>query len=173
MGYDSKDISRLSLDAQRQILLKLLEQNRGKLSKVVAREAMREGIRFTIPLNPVTKKNSQRIIRCGKYPKIVPSKAYEKYEKDASPFLPHRGEKFNEPCEVVGLFYMKTRNRVDLPNLEEALDDLLVANGVLEDDNSRIIVSHDGSRVLYDSFRPRTEVTIRFLESEEISLFDA
>lgn len=28
------------------------------------------------------------------------------------------------------------------------------------DDNSQIIVSHDGSRVLYDKDNPRTEVTI-------------
>ncbi|MBQ9348711.1 MAG: hypothetical protein IJT94_15480 [Oscillibacter sp.] len=173
MGYDTKEISRFSPDAQRQILLKLLEQNRGKCAKAVAQEAMREGIRFAIPLNPVTKKNSQRIIRCGKYSKIAPSEAYEKYERDAAPFLPCRGERFNSPCEVVGLFYMKKRIRVDLANLIEALDDLLVAGGVLEDDNSRIVVSHDGSRVLYDPFRPRTEVVIRFLESDEISLFDA
>ncbi len=33
-------------------------------------------INFTIPLPPVTKKNSQRIIRCGGYSRIMPSKAY-------------------------------------------------------------------------------------------------
>ena len=59
---------------------------------------------------------------------------------------------------------MKTRHAVDLTNLLEAVDDVLVKYGVLEDDNSRIIVSHDGSRVLYDKQRPRTEVTIRFLD---------
>lgn len=40
------------------------------------------------------------------------------------------------------------------------MDDALVAAGVLADDNSQIIVSHDGSRVLYDKDNPRTEVTI-------------
>ena len=58
---------------------------------------------------------------------------------------------------------MPTRRIVDLTNLEEAIDDILVKYGVLKDDNSRILVSHDGSRVLYDKDNPRTEVTIRFL----------
>ena len=129
-------------------------------------------IQFVIRLNPVTKKNSQRIIKCGSYHRIMPSKAYVQYEKDARQFLPHRGEKLHRKCEIVGLFYMKTRRKVDLTNLLESLDDILVAHGVLEDDNSRIIVSHDGSRVLHDPVHPRTEVTIRFLEREEISLFD-
>ena len=124
---------------------------------------MRE-VKFTVPLPPVTKKNSQRIADCGKYKKILQSKAYVQYEKDAGYFLPHRGAKFNKPCEVVCLFYMPTHKTVDLTNLEEAIDDVLVKYGVLEDDNSKIIVSHDGSRVLYDHENPRTEVTIRFLE---------
>ena len=121
-------------------------------------------IKFTIPLAPVTKKNSQRIADCGTYKKILQSKAYVQYEKDAGYFLPHRGKRYNKPCEVVCLFYMPTHRTVDLTNLEEAIDDVLVKYGVLEDDNSKIIVSHDGSRVLYDHDRPRTEVTTRFLE---------
>ena len=50
-------------------------------------------------------------------------------------------------------------------NLLEAIDDVLVKYQVLKDDDSKIIVSHDGSRVLFDPDRPRTEVTIRFMES--------
>ena len=121
-------------------------------------------LRFTIPLAPVTKKNSQRIANCGQYSKILPSKAYVQYEKDAGYFLPNRGKKHTRPCEVVCLFYMPTKRRVDLTNLLEAIDDVLVKYGVLKDDNSEIITSHDGSRVLYDKDNPRTEVTIRFLE---------
>lgn len=60
---------------------------------------------------------------------------------------------------------MPTKRRVDLTNLLEAIDDVLVKYGVLKDDNSEIITSHDGSRVLYDKDNPRTEVVIRFLES--------
>ena len=122
-------------------------------------------IKFTIPLAPVTKKNSQRIVRCGEYSKILPSKAYVQYERDAGYFLPRSGKKHAQPCEVVCLFYMPTKRRVDLTNLLEAIDDVLVKYGVLKDDNSEIITSHDGSRVLYDKNNPRTEVVIKFLES--------
>lgn len=174
MGYGVSDISRLGPAAQRQILLKLLEQNRAKCAAAVRQEAMREGIRFTIPLNPVTKKNSQRIIRAGNHYKLLPSKAFEKYEKNAGPYIPYHGEKISEPCEIVYLFYMREnynkptgKKKIDLTNLEEALDDVLVSYGLLADDNSRIIVSHDGSRVYHDSKNPRTEVTIRFLDGGE------
>lgn len=60
---------------------------------------------------------------------------------------------------------MPTKRRVDLTNLLEAIDDVLVKYEVLKDDNSEIITSHDGSRVLYDKDNPRTEVVIKFLES--------
>lgn len=122
-------------------------------------------IKFTVPLAPVTKKNSQRIVtirtKKGSFQKIMPSAAFEQYQKDAGYFIPHRGRKISYPCEVVCLFYMPTRHAVDLTNLEEAIDDVMVFYGLLADDNSSIVVSHDGSRVLYDKDRPRTEVTIR------------
>ena len=47
-----------------------------------------------------------------------------------------------------------------MTNLLESIDDVLVRAGVLKDDHSGIIVSHDGSRVLYDKDNPRTEVYI-------------
>ena len=53
---------------------------------------------------------------------------------------------------------------MDLVNLEEALCDLLVAYGVIEDDNCRIVASMDGSRVSYDKDNPRTEVEITKIE---------
>ena len=58
------------------------------------------------------------------------------------------------------LFYMPTARKVDLTNLLEAADDALVTAGVLADDNSKIVVSHDGSRVLLDRDKPRTEIYI-------------
>ena len=52
---------------------------------------------------------------------------------------------------------MKTARRVDLANLIEATTDILVKAHVLEDDNSRIVAAHDGSRVDYDKKNPRAE----------------
>ena len=122
-----------------------------------------QDILFSIPLPPVTKKNSQRLVKRGEQTIPLPSEAFEKYEASAGWFLPHRGENISAPCEVTAMFYMSTRRIVDLVNLLEGLDDILVTYKVLKDDNSRIIVSHDGSRVLYDKEHPRTDVLIRFL----------
>ena len=112
------------------------------------------------PLPPVTKKNHQRIVR-GRYgaPMVLPSAQYEVYQQAAA-WHCKGGETIAEPVEVKCLFYMPTRRKVDLTNLLEAIDDVLVHTRVLEDDNSNIIVSHDGSRVLYDKENPRTEVYI-------------
>lgn len=92
----------------------------------------------------------------------MPSKQYERYEKDAGHFLRRIAptQPIDEPVEVTAVFYMPTRRRVDLTNLLEAVDDVLVKYGILADDNSKIIASHDGSRVMYDKANPRTEVSI-------------
>lgn len=168
-----RDISRLSPAAQRQILAELLKSRSGADFGDIMRKAERNGIQFTIPLNPVTKKNSPRVIPCGKYHKVLPSKAYEKYEQRAGAHIPYKGLMINRPCEIKCLFYMRldysnAKHRIDLANLLEAVDDALVTHHLLADDNCRIIVSHDGSRVLYDKARPRTEVTIRFMERDDL-----
>lgn len=120
-------------------------------------------ISFTIPVAPVTKKNSQMIITNGKGKRmIIPSKAYRRYENDASLFVPKL--KINKKVNVKAVFYMKTKRKVDLTNLNEALHDMLVHAGCLEDDNCAIIASTDGSRVKYDKDNPRTEVTITKVE---------
>lgn len=74
-------------------------------------------------------------------------------------FVPS-AQTIDKPVNVKALFYMDARRRVDLVNLQEALLDVLVRAGLLADDNSSIVASMDGSRVLYDKDRPRTEVTI-------------
>jgi len=95
----------------------------------------------------------------GGRPRIIPSKQYKQYEHDCQYFLP-RIDTINKPVNVKALYYMPTRRKVDLPNLHGALHDVLVTYGILADDNSNIIVSTDGSRVMYDKNNPRTEVEI-------------
>lgn len=65
-----------------------------------------------------------------------------------------------KPLNMQCVYYMPTRHRVDLVNLLEATCDILVAADVIEDDNCKIIASHDGSRVLYDKTNPRVEITL-------------
>ena len=120
-------------------------------------------LNITVPLPPVTKKNSQQIFKnpaTGAF-FIAPSKAYGEYEKRALQYIP-TDRRMERECSVKCLFYMPTHRRVDLVNLLEAADDLLVKAGVLPDDSSEIIFSHDGSRVKYDKDKPRTEITIRY-----------
>lgn len=119
-------------------------------------------VKMTILLRPITKKNSQQIVinKATGRPFIIQSKQYRQYEKDAGYFIKSKGMKINYPVEVKCLFYMPTKRRVDLTNLLEAIDDILVKYEVLADDNSNIVASHDGSRVLYDKQNPRTEIEI-------------
>ena len=116
-------------------------------------------MKITIQLNPVTKKNSQQIIKIKNRYMIIPSKQYKQYEKEVKQFMLDI-ETINYPVNVKCLYYMKTKRKVDLNNLLEATTDVLVKYKVLEDDNSKIVVGHDGSRVLYDKDNPRTEIII-------------
>lgn len=120
-------------------------------------------MKFVIELPPVTKKNSQQIIRAGNRVMILPSRKYREYEEQCMPFL--KALHINYPVNVEAHYYMQTRRRVDLCNLHEALCDVLVKYGVIEDDNSKIIVSMDGSRVHYDKKNPRTEIIIERVET--------
>jgi Holliday junction resolvase RusA-like endonuclease len=122
---------------------------------------------------PRTKKNSQRILykgaRCpvckqGRYPFVAPSEAFERYEQAALWQLRRSNTPIAVPVNVKCVYYMGTHRRVDLCNLLEATCDILTNAGVLADDNSHIVVSHDGSRVRYDKINPRVEIEIEVLE---------
>lgn len=117
-------------------------------------------LQFTIPLQPITKKNNGRIIKnketgkCG----FIPSEQYKRYEKDCKYFIP--AHYIKDPINVKAIFYMKTKGLVDLTNLNESLHDIMQEYNCIVDDDCKIIVSTDGSRVMYDKDNPRTEVTI-------------
>ena len=119
---------------------------------------------IVIPLEPRTKKNHQQIISTNGRPLVIPSKQYKQYEKDCGIFIDNLPfTTYDVPVNVKCEYYMGTRRRVDLVNLQEATLDVLVKYGVLVDDNSNIVASMDGSRVLYDKENPRTEIWIEEL----------
>lgn len=123
----------------------------------------------TIKGRPISKKNSQRIgyrrARSGDMaPFVLPSEDYKRYERDAGWFIQQPAEPINEPCNVKAVYYMPTRHRVDLVNLEEATLDVLVHYGVLADDNAAIVASMDGSRVIFGDKEPRVEIEVRTYE---------
>lgn len=119
----------------------------------------------TIPLEPRSKKNSMEIKwRQGKtrqIPFISQSDIYKQYEKDSGWWLkrPKTGA-ISEKVNVQMIFYRSNKRTIDLPNLENAILDILVKYGVLTDDNFNIVYSMDGSKVLIDKDRPRTEIII-------------
>lgn len=129
---------------------------------------------LTLYGDPHTKKNSARILKSrsgGRF--VAPSKAYVDYETDCLRQIyetdclrqikrPHSpiSARVNVRC----MYYMKTARRVDLANLIEATTDILVKARVLEDDNSKIVAAHDGSRVELDREKPRVEIEIKEME---------
>lgn len=125
-------------------------------------------MRFVIELNPVPKKNSLEIHvnpRTGK-PFVSQGKVYKAYERACAQYIPHVDKPVDVRCNVKAVFYRKDRRKVDLANLQEALLDILVKYGLIEDDNYTIVGGMDGSRVYVDKEHPRTEVTITWLKEE-------
>lgn len=91
---------------------------------------------------------------------VIPSKQYKQYEADCEPYMPTLDAPIDYPIELACKFYMPTHRRVDAVNLLQAVCDILVKYKVIADDNSNIIASFDGTRVLYSKDNPRTEITI-------------
>lgn len=141
-----------------------------------------EEIKYTIKGDPRTKKNhmmiagsGKRCPKCNKPEKqwVRQGKAHDAFAEAAMWQLrPRPQNPISCQVNVKCLFYMQTRRVVDQLNLLASIDDLLVEAKILEDDNSRIIVGHDGSRVLYDKDNPRTEITITKIPGlEQMVLF--
>ena len=129
-------------------------------------------IEFTIPVHPVSKKNSQVIIpiktKTGKTRHIpIPSEAFRKFEKECLPYFIEEKNKtgvIDYPVNIDCKFYVAKMLRYDLTNLLEAIDDVAVKSGFILDDNRDIIAAHDMSRVFYDKFNPRIEIKITKFE---------
>lgn len=123
-------------------------------------------VEIVIPIDPVTKKNSPRIRKRKskdgkKYNCVIPSEAFENYQNDVGYFL--KDLEINKKVNIKSLYFTRTRRRIDLNNLHSACHDILVHYHLLKDDNSNIIVSTNGSRVIHDKGNPRTEITIKLV----------
>ena len=128
-------------------------------------------LKIVIPVEPRTKKNSQQLVMVKNRMIPIPSKQYKEFEKKCGWYLKsYQGLNISEPVNVCCLFYMPTRRKVDLTNLQEAADDMLVHFNVLGDDNSSIIAGHDGSRVRLDRNNPRIEITITRMKESDIDV---
>lgn len=118
-------------------------------------------IKITIPLDPRTKKNSQQITKNG----VIQSKAYLQYEKDCKWYVKRLKHPIDYRVNVKAVYYMKIdylngKAKIDVPNLNGSLHDILVKYGVLAEDNCRVVYTTDGSHVDHDKENPRTEIEI-------------
>ena len=117
--------------------------------------------------NPATKKNSMQIFKNSRtgQPFLTQSKRYKDYARDCGRQITGKyKKKIDYPINLKCVYYRKTKHRVDLTNLLAATCDILSDFGVIEDDNCKIVVSHDGSRVKYDKECPRVEIEIEKVE---------
>ena len=117
-------------------------------------------LEFLIPICPRTKKNHSQVITVNGRPRVIPSKQYVQFEKDCGVYIQCKNLAIDYPVNIKCVYFMDTHRKVDLLNLLGATMDILVYYGVITDDNSKIVVSHDGSFVSYDKENPRTEVYI-------------
>lgn len=117
----------------------------------------------TILGDPRVKKSNQRVALHGRRPVKYNTAGYKSWQRSAQKQIKRAGipkEPINYPVNLRCLFYKRTHGRVDLSALYEGIQDELVTMGVLEDDNFKIVKSHDGSRVYVDKDNPRIEVKI-------------
>lgn len=119
-------------------------------------------IQLEITGQPITKKNSQRLVYAKGRIIPLPSSAYKIYEEAALRQLNYQyaGEPIDYPVNLSCVYYMKTHRKCDLANLLEASQDILVKAGVISDDNFTVVAGLDYSRVSYDKENPRVEITI-------------
>lgn len=110
---------------------------------------------------PTTKKNSSRVVRCGSFTKVLPSKAYEAYEKDCLFQLIQCRDRHEGPVHVIARYWMPDkRSYPDLTGLMQATADILEKAHII--DNDRNIVRWCGTNIVgIDKQRPRCEIEIR------------
>lgn len=98
-------------------------------------------IKFTIQGRIPSKKNSKIMVCRGNRPILLPSAKYKDWHEDASIQIIQQKVKpvKGEIKEMTATFYSPDKRKWDLSNKFESIADLLVDNGILEDDNYTII----------------------------------
>ena len=127
-------------------------------------------LKITIPLLCRSKKNSQEVVfntKTGK-PFITQSKYYHQFERDCAYFLKKYARHIDYPINLKCTFIVPDRRKRDLTNLLNAIQDVLVKYDVLADDNSNIVESVDGSRIVYVSGVEKTVIEIEKYKAFEL-----
>ena len=117
---------------------------------------------------PRTKKNSSRMALTPDNKRVLlPSKAYEQYEKVALIQLA-RVQAVHGPVSVLCRYYLQDRKSwPDLVGLLQATSDILQAAKVI--DNDKYIVNYDGSMIAgLDKNNPRVEIIIHQITENSV-----
>jgi len=122
---------------------------------------------ITISGRPITKKNSQQIVRNPKTkkPRVIQSDAYIAYEEECLWKLRrYSANKFSGPVQIRALYWMPNRQSwPDLMGLLQATCDILQKAEIIV--NDRNVISLDGSRIVgVDKANPRVEIEITEME---------
>lgn len=117
---------------------------------------------LTISGQPITKKNSQRLIYAKGRIMPIPSAQYKIYEAAAlrQLYVQYSGEPIEYPVNLSCVFYMGTRRKCDITNLLQSVQDILVKAKIIADDNYMIVARLNDCRVDYDKADPRCEITL-------------
>lgn len=126
---------------------------------------MEAAITFVIAGAPRTKKTSNRIVRCGRFSKILPSEAFLEWQKSAAASLFEAKRLHSFPIlEAVNCraLFFRERSVGDACGFYQGLADLLQHHGIVKNDSQ--VRSWDGSRLLKDAANPRVIVTLEAAE---------
>lgn len=132
---------------------------------------------FEIIGKPAVKKNNQKVRFTGGRPVKYSTAPYLRWEDCAYSQLIDIVKAYEADTGVLWRtidwrfnlavrFYMPTFGVVDLSALYEGIQDVMVKHGIIADDSSWLLVSHDGSGVSKDADNPRMVVEITRHEPE-------
>lgn len=108
-----------------------------------------------------SKKNSKIIVCRGKRPLLLPSEQYAAWQVVSSwELMKQKPKKGIQKCEIIATFFLPDARRTDLSNKWESVGDLLVDNGILEDDNCTVIPKLTLIYGGIDKDKPRVNIEI-------------
>lgn len=110
----------------------------------------------------IPSKKNQKIIVCrGRYPLLLPSKNHQIWHEEKSWELKiQKVSRIENIKSVEMIFFVPDNRKADLSNKAESLMDLLVDNGILEDDNCFVVPKLILSLGGVDKENPRVEINI-------------
>lgn len=140
----------------------MISLSKSEARRLSVAQSDREPLTFVLTGAPRTKKNSGRIVRAGKFPRLLPSATFCEWNALVQPQLMllrsmTHGLPFRGPVNVKALF-LRDADRGDACGFYQALADALEEGGVVE--NDRQVRQWDGTRLLVDRQNPRVIVTV-------------